>query len=564
MAMRLGLGPVFWYEWLRASRRWQLYALRSLFAAALAAGLTAVWWTKLAGKPTTVSLLAEVGASFFFALVGTQLAVVLLAAPAYAAGGFCVDKARGTLLHVLATDLSDTEIVLGKLAALLLPVLGLVLCGTPVLFGAALLGGIDPEAALGAVLVTLAVGVLGGTLALTLSIWGRHTYEVLLAAYLVAAAVVLAGPLWRVLQGKLGLPAAPGWLDSLNPFVVAFLPYLEPDSRFLDQQLLFLAVALGLSAALAWLAVLRVRTVALRQASQPARRRGYVLRWLRLLTDRLPGPSLDSYPVLWREWYCARPSLWTLLAWAVYGLAALVFSGMAISDELRHRRGMAPWVNALQVPFGLLLILVRAATVLSAERAQGRLDVLLTTPLSTEAILGGKWLACYRAAPAVGVLPGLVAAAATGPHGTWWGVAVLVALVLAYAAALTSLGLAVAVRVARPGRAAGACVLLFALVVIVPFLPLLLLPVSTFWEGVACASPFFGMGELTDVLTRRSLFPSSAGAAMLSWSAAWLIVYLMAALCLYRLALAGADRRLGRVSGNSSGAPFQRAWGRAR
>ena len=51
----------------------------------------------------------------------------------------------GDLAHMLATDLSDAEIVLGKLAARLLPVLGLVGCTWPVLAITSLLGGIDPR-----------------------------------------------------------------------------------------------------------------------------------------------------------------------------------------------------------------------------------------------------------------------------------------------------------------------------------------------------------------------------------------------------------------------------------
>ncbi len=70
--------------------------------------------------------------------------MVMLAAPAATAGAICLDKARGTLLHTLVTDLSDAEIVLGKLAARLVPVLGLVACSLPVLALGLLLGGIDP------------------------------------------------------------------------------------------------------------------------------------------------------------------------------------------------------------------------------------------------------------------------------------------------------------------------------------------------------------------------------------------------------------------------------------
>src|SRR4051794_35735275 len=77
--MRWGLGPVFTYEWLMLSRRWQLFALRALAVAAPGVGLFLVWWLKRAGQPLTIRGLAAMGETFFYALAGTQLALVLLA-----------------------------------------------------------------------------------------------------------------------------------------------------------------------------------------------------------------------------------------------------------------------------------------------------------------------------------------------------------------------------------------------------------------------------------------------------------------------------------------------------
>jgi ABC-type transport system involved in multi-copper enzyme maturation permease subunit len=148
-----------------------------------------------------------------------------LAAPAYTAGAVCLDRARGTLLHLLATDLSDAEIVLGKLAARLIPVLGLLLASVPVLFAAILLGGIDPGAALGAVLVSLGTAVLGCTLALALSVWGRKPHEVLMATYLLIAVWLLVEPMWSLLTLSWWAPPPPSWLELTHPFRLAFLPY---------------------------------------------------------------------------------------------------------------------------------------------------------------------------------------------------------------------------------------------------------------------------------------------------------------------------------------------------
>ena len=137
MPMRLGPGPVFVYEWLTAARRWQLYALRVLFVGAILVGLAFVSYqraTRDRSVRETASLaeLAAYGEAIYLTIVGIELTLVLLAAPAATAGAVCLDKARGTLDHMLATDLSNAEIVLGKLGVRLIPVLGLIACVLPV------------------------------------------------------------------------------------------------------------------------------------------------------------------------------------------------------------------------------------------------------------------------------------------------------------------------------------------------------------------------------------------------------------------------------------------------
>src|SRR3954470_2537996 len=223
-----GLGPVFAYEWLMASRRWQGYALRSLFVGSLLAALIATWAGRrdLRGAATLRGL-AVVGERFYAAVVGTQLALVLLAAPAATAGAICLDRARGTLTHLLVTDLTDAEIVLGKLAARLVPVLGLVGCTMPVMALLTLLGGVDPDVLFGAFLVTVGVAMLGCSLALAFSLWAGRTHEALLGTYAAWGRWLLGRPM----IGQLN--AATGWSIPLpsrtaDPFYLAFAPYWWP------------------------------------------------------------------------------------------------------------------------------------------------------------------------------------------------------------------------------------------------------------------------------------------------------------------------------------------------
>ncbi len=180
--MRWGLGPVFAFESLIAVRRWQVYAVRTIYISLLLVGLTLTWGPY--DRPiNNLAEAAGIGRLFLNTVIFVQLAMVLLAAPAATAGAICVDKARGTLLHAFATDLTDREIVLGKLAARLAPVLALMAYGLPVLALGSFLGGIDLAAALGAELVTAGVAVLCCTVALLASVWARKPHQALLLSY---------------------------------------------------------------------------------------------------------------------------------------------------------------------------------------------------------------------------------------------------------------------------------------------------------------------------------------------------------------------------------------------
>jgi ABC-type transport system involved in multi-copper enzyme maturation permease subunit len=550
--MRLGLfGPVFVYESVAAARRWQTYAGRVALLAILLASLTVVWAAKVAPshRTPTIRQLAYVGESFFYAIAGTQLALVLLAAPAYTAGAVCLDRARGTLAHMLVTDLSAAEIVLGKLGSRLLPVLSLVIAGLPILALATLLGGIDPLALFGSFVVTLGVGVAGCSLALALSVWGKRPHEVMLGAYAVWAVLLLAAPGWRLLPAGWGAGAAPARLDNTNPFLLTFAPYLRPGSVALDDYVAFLGGCLALSALLVLLAAGTLRRAAARESARRVGRRGGLLGW------RLPrvGPSLDFNPVLWREWHGRRPSRWVRIVWAVYVVLALAATFASLLSRGTTGGSMAAFVNAFQYSIGLLLVSITSVTTLFEERVRGSLDVLLTTPLPTLSIVRGKWWGAYRGALLVMVLPlGLALGLAviqpppgTSPIGPVEGLCLtmlLAALMLAYGAAVTSLGLALATWVKRFGVAVGLSVSIYVLVTGGSALVLLAMGGGPdFFEEFAFMSPWFGAGELTWEI-------GSGLSRHLVAKVLWGIVYAAVAVALVAATRRTFDHCMGRVS----------------
>jgi ABC-type transport system involved in multi-copper enzyme maturation permease subunit len=569
-----GLGPVFAYEWLTASRRWQGYALRSLLVLLLLLGLSGVWMGSHDGAgELSARQWAEIGRGFYAVTTLMVLGLVGLVAPAATAGAICLDKAHGNLTLLFATDLTDAEIVLGKLAARLVPVLGLIACAAPVLALVTLFGGVDPAMLTGAILVWLACAVFGCTLALTLSIWGRKTHEVLLATYAFGISWLLSPLIWAGLVSIVPRWARPAWLPSflaLLPYNPVFLvlaplgspPGLAPIGLWAQARfgtLGFLASAL-LAAAATW----RIRRVVIRQAGRgeatrradrPAgARRGPLARLARLL----PSPSLDGNPVLWREWHRRRPSRWSVAVWGLFGVLSTGFSLWAIVDALNGAGPaggeMGAVINGLQVSAGLLLLSISAATSLGEERQSGSLDVLLATPLSTRTIVLDKWWGALRGVPPLTALPVLITAALVTHTGFARGPLLIGGLVVAYGAAITSLGLALATWLPRMGRAIGLTAGLYVIVLIGA------IPAGRLFfgdgpdgagAGFAAASPFWGVG-FSSAMFGGTAGPQHHMRKQAAWLVFWIVAYGLVAFGLLLATLKTFNRCLGRLDDASS------------
>ena len=552
------LGPVFAYEWLARSRRWQGYAVRALFVAALLACLGVVWQSATRNTNLTArQQLVAAGTGFYQAMTVTQLALVLLAAPAATAGAICLDKARGTLAHVIVTDLTDSEVVLGKLGARLVPVLNLVACALPVAALGTLLGGIDPVALTATLMISGGVALLGCTAALTLSVWLAKAHEVMLVVFAAWTLWVLALPICSMMSPGF---LAPRWAQICNPFWLTLAPYTSPGATSLLEPFVFLLGCVLLSSGLAWLSVARLRPVYLAQSSRvpkPPRGPSRAGRAFRRRLAWLPGPSLDANPVLWREWHKNRPSRWVRGVWILYYALAAVFSVRLIWINLTNpaagRGEMAMFLNASLGLVGLLLLSASAATTLSEERVRGSLDVLLATPIPTRSIVRGKWWGAFRRAPWLAFWPGLVSLSLVPHSRTGWGplaAALVPALIIAQAAALASLGLALATWISRVGRAATWTVTaLVASVIGWPVLCFLLSaggPTNTTTIVISQGSPFYNLAMTTLLLDARGGMSNERSGIVIG-AIFWTVGYAAIAAGLLMATLATFDRCLGRT-----------------
>jgi ABC-type transport system involved in multi-copper enzyme maturation permease subunit len=566
--VRLGPGPVFAYEWLTTTRRWQLYALRAIFLGFVLLGMIFTWQSgpaaRNSGQNVSIQSLATYGQLLFFTIVTIELSLVLLAAPAATAGAVCLDKARGTLDHMLATDLSNTEIVLGKLGVRLIPVLGLIVCLVPLSALASLLGGIDPLALFGSFLTSVACAVLGCALAMALSVWGRKTHEVLMVTYLLLIVWLSSPLLVMILAFTLGA-ARPSsvpqdlrdWVELANPYVLVYLPYTRPGKAGVLTFLGFTAACFCISALLVLLAAYRIRAVALRQAGRAStvRRSRFAAAlsrpaWL----PRLPGPTLDGNPVLWREWQRFRPSRFLRVVWFMYTAMGLIWVVIALRTTTnRIQDEIVTVTTTFQVAVGLLLLSVSAATSLAEERTRGSLDILLSTPLSTFSILAGKWWGAFRLAPHVILWPAILGGMLLWDGGSWLAYFLLIGLMLAYCVVIASLGLALATWISRLGRAVAICV---GTVVgfSVGWLILIVTVTKRDFVGIplAMGSPLYGTAAVTYGVgsALHGAMDSDVRYAMIG-ATIWIVLHCGAAAFLFGATIATFDHCMGRIAETS-------------
>jgi ABC-type transport system involved in multi-copper enzyme maturation permease subunit len=567
MRLNLSPGPVFKVECLTTSRRWTNFAGRALFIGLLLVVLAFVVWfieREVSNRGQRANMVVA-GQLFFCATVSTQLCLLFLMAPAVAADAICLDKARGALLPLLTTQLTSYEIVMGKFTARCLPILGYVICGLPVMAICLLMGGIHPEVIFGALLVCCGVALVGGSAAVLLSVLCSKTYEVILVCYVSWALFLLLLPIGAILPTWLTAPFASTYLPEIikfgNPFYLCFAPYINPGSIDMVDFAYYLLACFAVSAFLLALATLMLRRVVIRQGAVTEKKKRQ--RWWtrRRPLFRLPGPSLDNNPVLWREWHRQRPSRWVRGVWYVYGFIALAASLYCFVQTIfgmdRFLREVGIIVNAFQVSVGLLLVSVSGVTSLQDERVRGSLDVLLTTPIPSYQVYWGKWWGCFRVVLRLAILPTLVA---SGLYVRNWFhfdfeydrapyFVLMPLIVCCYGAWIVSVGLALGTWIARPGRAMAASVIVFILFTVG------LIFTMAFTRDREEVFPAMGSCFLAPLILSIHCLERSGGSEefFIPGLLIWCILYAVASAFLSLLACTNFDRRMSRMSERMAG-----------
>lgn len=436
------IGPVFTREVTIAPRRPRLYIARTVYCLLLLFVMSTAWLV-LTGTQLVRDLgdLARFGTVLFHFLALLQLALAVFFSALLAASAVAQEKDRRTLLLLLLTNLSNSELVLGKLLASLLHVLVVLAAGLPVFMLCALFGGVSFGQIGRVFAVTLASVIACGSLGSTLALWREKTFQALAMTVLV---LVLWLAVWGIVatgvvfDSWLGIPSQT-WAIGFSPWEAvreATRPSVRTDPALgplATPVNLFLVIAAAISVLLNGVAVLMVRIWNPSRESQPtgreeetwhrqsiwgaeydASRSGRQSQALTAPADAAPGqragragrPARDTLPpkaartrhvwdnpIIWREirtWAYGRKMLIVRLAYlGLFALVAASLSATAAGGGSLSQ-GIGPVVFLALFLLSLVLVNAQAVTSLTTERDGRALDLLLVSDLTPKEFVYGK------------------------------------------------------------------------------------------------------------------------------------------------------------------------------
>ena len=195
-------GPVFAREAVTTPRRPRHFLYRSLYVTGLLL-LMCTAWLRVTGTQIILNVgdMARFGTILFQILALLQLALVIFFAAMGAASNVCQEKDRRTLILLLLTRMTNTELVLGKLFASLLNIFVMLAAALPVFMLITLFGGVSFVQVVRVFCVTLASVLVAGSLGSTLALWREKTFQTL---SMTALALVMWLGIWEGVSVGLG------------------------------------------------------------------------------------------------------------------------------------------------------------------------------------------------------------------------------------------------------------------------------------------------------------------------------------------------------------------------
>lgn len=212
------LNPIIIKELRSRMRGARAFAMLTVMLLLLAAASYLLYVLMQATTPyPSQALSPQIGQSLFAGLIMLVLLIICVIAPAVTAGAISSERENQTYEMLMATPLSPTSILLGKLLSALSYVVLLVFAAIPMASLVFVFGGVTLRDMARALLVLLVVAGTLGVLGIFMSSWLGRTVRATVLSYVVVLALVLAPAVVYILVAIARRDTPPAWILAPNP-----------------------------------------------------------------------------------------------------------------------------------------------------------------------------------------------------------------------------------------------------------------------------------------------------------------------------------------------------------
>ncbi|UCF15822.1 MAG: ABC transporter permease subunit [Phycisphaerales bacterium] len=417
-------GPIFDKELRVSSRRRRNYVLRFVYLAFLTAFLALVWVVVMRFADSALlqmSQMAEAGKRIIAYIVWFQFIVTQIVAVIMLSTSISDEIYSKTLGLLMTTPVNSFQIVMGKLFSKLLQLILLLAISLPLLAVVRVFGGVPWSYVVSSLSITFTTIIFLGSLSLFFSIFTRKAYVCIImtcltAGILFALIPIMSFMIWDVLDLNTVIPE-----KTLFPIILSPNPYCN---MFFNTMLmtvpraaaggmpviswpLHCGMILAASAVLLSICVIRVRKVALRQATGQLgilprkRRKGGKVSAATADRDDFAAPTrrVTGPPIVWKELrfpLLGRRKSASLVVIALCLLILFVTYLLCAMENILDDDEIHNVYAFVFVGIGVLFTTVLASTSITSEKEARSWPLLLATPLDDNEILFGKFVGIAR------------------------------------------------------------------------------------------------------------------------------------------------------------------------
>jgi len=399
-------GPVFVKEVHVIGRRAATYWTRGLFTLGLLLMLLIIFAaqaTQLADATPANRLqqLQTIAPVVAICIFWFEFILLALAAAAMCGGAICDERRKGTLGALLTTPLFIWQIVLGKVAGGAAQLIILALIGAPMLLAVRVFGGLTAGAVLASLSLIVSTLLLVCFTTIYCSVYAKRAATAMLGGLALAGIIEFApAVIFAILKLRMGKINPLFIFDVSPPFalgqVCAEMMGVNTAGMGFSSWgwLTASAYAMGWALFFFLLTTVSLRGVMMREYAGSAAvvTPKAITKAAAMAAKR--SRIVGDYPVLWREMQQTSFKSWKVMLFALLvaaGLLTYLYIEIGVGDMETH-------IVIAAITMGIILIVstIATATSMAGERESRTIDVLLTTPMSAQEIVIGKFAGAIR------------------------------------------------------------------------------------------------------------------------------------------------------------------------